>query len=97
MITKYMTEIAVKFNPFSPRARSARLFLSYLPPTVRADGTAISTTLLPRTSTEPASLLVKFKDGKEMNLNCEEIGIKGLIEEVDRHSRALHKQANLNE
>lgn len=30
-----------------------------------------------------------------MKLDCDKLGIKGLIEEVDRHSRALQKQADL--
>jgi large subunit ribosomal protein L53 len=32
-----------------------------------------------------------------MNLDCENMGIKGLIEEVDRHSRILQKQADLSD
>lgn len=39
----------------------------------------------------------KTEDGKEMNLDCETLGIKGIIEEVDRHSRALQKQADLTD
>lgn len=30
-----------------------------------------------------------------MKLDSEKLGIKGIIEEVDRHSRALQKQADL--
>lgn len=59
MITKFMTEVSTKFNPFSPAARSARLFLSLLPPNARQT-IAVKTTLLPRASTEPSSLSVKF-------------------------------------
>lgn len=54
-----MTEVTTRFNPFSPNARSARLFLSLLPPNARQTIT-VNTTLLPRTSTEPSSLKVKF-------------------------------------
>ncbi|KAK3943631.1 39S ribosomal protein L53/MRP-L53-domain-containing protein [Diplogelasinospora grovesii] len=97
MITRFITEVTTRFNPFSARAKSARLFLSFLPPDARANGMSITTQLLPRTSTEPSSLHVKFKDGKEMKLNCEEMGIKSVVEEVDRHSRILQKQADLND
>ncbi|KAH7170921.1 ribosomal protein L44 [Dactylonectria macrodidyma] len=97
MITKFMTEVTAKFNPFSACAKPARLFLTLLPPTARANGMAISTTLLPRTSTDPSSLRVKFKDGKELDFNCENINIKGLVEEVDRHSRQLQKAADLTD
>ncbi|KAH8675336.1 39S ribosomal protein L53/MRP-L53 [Xylariales sp. PMI_506] len=98
MITRFITEVNTKFNPFSAASRSVRLFLANLPANARANGAMkVNTSLLPRTSTEPPSLLVKFKDGKEMNLNGEKLGIKGIIEEVDRHSRALQKQAALSD
>ncbi len=32
-----------------------------------------------------------------MNLDVESMGIKSVVEEVDRHSRTLQKQADLNE
>ncbi|KAM5381056.1 hypothetical protein ACJZ2D_003171 [Fusarium nematophilum] len=97
MITKFMTEVTAKFNPFSACAKPARLFLTLMPPTARANGTTIATTVLPRDSKEPSSLRVKFKDGKELDFNCQKINIKGLIEEVDRHSRQLQKTADLTD
>ena len=122
MLTRFITNVTAKFNPFSAKARTARLFISFLPPNVRTDGMIITTKLLPRNSTEPSSLYVKFsksppferdtavsgvassmlilavaEDGKEMNLDVENMGIKGVVEEVDRHSRTLQKQADLNE
>ncbi|KAI1821914.1 39S ribosomal protein L53/MRP-L53-domain-containing protein [Xylaria intraflava] len=97
MITRFITEVNTRFNPFSMRSRATRLFLSYLPPNARAMGMQINTTLLTRSSTEPNTLNVKFKDGKEMKLDSEALGIKGIIEEVDRHSRVLQKQADLAE
>lgn len=35
------------------------------------------------------------EDGKEMKLDVETMGIKSIIEEVDRHSRMLQKEADL--
>ncbi|OAA32560.1 ribosomal protein L44 [Moelleriella libera RCEF 2490] len=95
MITKFMTEITAKFNPFSACAKPARLFLTYLPPNARANGTVINTSVLPRNSTETSSVKVKFKDGKELQFDCGKTNIKGLVEEVDRHSRQLQKAADL--
>ncbi|KAI5919242.1 39S ribosomal protein L53/MRP-L53-domain-containing protein [Camillea tinctor] len=95
MITRFITEVKTKFNPFSTSSRAARLFLNYLPPNARKSGMQITTQVLPRSATGPSLLYVKFKDGKEMDLDCEKLGIKGIIEEVDRHSRALQKQADL--
>jgi hypothetical protein len=60
MITRFITDVTTRFNPFSPSAKSARLFLSFLPPTARASGMNITTQLLPRHSTEPPTLYVKF-------------------------------------
>ncbi|EFX01751.1 mitochondrial ribosomal protein l44 [Grosmannia clavigera kw1407] len=95
MITHFLTDVNTRFNPFSPRAKAARLFLSLLPPRARQQGLNVTTQLLARTSTEPSLLHVRFKDGKEMQLDCEAMGIKRVVEEVDRHSRALQKQADL--
>jgi len=60
MISRFITEVRTKFNPFSPKTRSVRLFLSNLPPTARASGMTIQTQLLPKTSTETSSLYIKF-------------------------------------
>ena len=60
MITKFMTEVTAKFNPFSPCAKPARLFLTQLPPNARANGMKITSTLLPKGATEPSSVYVKF-------------------------------------
>ncbi|KAK6067601.1 39S ribosomal protein L53/MRP-L53 [Seiridium cupressi] len=98
MITRFITEVNTKFNPFSAASRSTRLFLANLPANTRANGAMkLTTSLLPRTSAEPPTLMVKFKDGKEMKLDGEKLGIKGIIEELDRHSRALQKQADLTD
>ncbi|KAI2472206.1 putative ribosomal protein YmL44, mitochondrial [Annulohypoxylon bovei var. microspora] len=97
MITRFITEVNTKFNPFSMRSRATRLFLNSLPPNARQSGMQVVTTLLPRASTLPPVLLIKFKDGREMNLDGEKLGIKGIVEEVDRHSRALQKQADLTD
>lgn len=35
------------------------------------------------------------EDGKEMKLDSEQLGIKGVMEELDRHSRILARQEEL--
>jgi large subunit ribosomal protein L53 len=35
------------------------------------------------------------EDGKEMKLDTEKLGMKGVSEEVDRHSRILSRQEEL--
>lgn len=43
----------------------------------------------------PASLALKFKDGREMELDLEKMKIKDIQEEVDRHSRVLRRKEEL--
>ncbi|KAF2261885.1 hypothetical protein CC78DRAFT_619073 [Lojkania enalia] len=95
MITRFLTHVHLTFNPFSPRSKSARVFLSLFPSNARANGTQIQSKMLPRTSKEPASLAIKFKDGKEMKLDLDKMRITEVVEEVDRHSRTLARKEEL--
>ncbi|RDW74005.1 hypothetical protein BP5796_07447 [Coleophoma crateriformis] len=90
-----MTEVSTAFNPFSPRAKTARLFLSFFPADAR-QRIKMTTKILPRASKDRSFVQVKFNDGKEMKLDAEKLGIKGIIEEVDRHSRSLNRANELN-
>ncbi|CCE31323.1 hypothetical protein E4U22_006752 [Claviceps purpurea] len=97
MHTRFITKVTARFNPFSVCAKPARLFLTYLPPNARASGTSVETILLPRNTTEPSSLKVDFKDGKQLAFNCSRIPINMLVEEVERHCRALQKASDLSD
>lgn len=66
MITRFLTDVRVIFNPFSMRSKPARLFLSLIPPNARMDGMKIESKMLARTSKEPASLFVKFSTYNRM-------------------------------
>jgi large subunit ribosomal protein L53 len=112
MITKFLTDVTTKFNPFTKRAKTCRSFLAHLPPNARQT-MKIKTTILPRDSQEPSSIYVKFstfnvntllgysadrcttEDGKELHLDTEKLGIKDVMEEINRHSRGLNRQADL--
>ncbi|KAI9758801.1 MAG: hypothetical protein M4579_002815 [Chaenotheca gracillima] len=94
MITRHITAVTTKFNPFSRDARTARIFLSMLPPNART-AMKIDTKILARDSKEPSTLHLKFKDGKEMQLDPEALKINGIMNEVDRHSRILDRQEML--
>ncbi|MCJ1409583.1 39S ribosomal protein L44, mitochondrial [Ptychographa xylographoides] len=94
MISKFLTEVTTKFNPFSKNGKKCRIFLAQLPPNARQT-MKINTKLLPRDSREASSLNLKFKDGLEMKLDTEKLPIKDVMEEVDRHSRILNRQADL--
>ncbi|KAI4154435.1 MAG: hypothetical protein LQ340_001688 [Diploschistes diacapsis] len=94
MITRFITDVSLKFNPFSARAKTCRSILSQFGPTA-FQSIRIRNDVLPRTSTEPSSLKIKFQDGKEMMLDTEKLGFKDITEEVDRHSRMLARKAEL--
>ncbi|KAK6360764.1 39S ribosomal protein L44, mitochondrial [Orbilia blumenaviensis] len=94
MITKFLTNVAVSFNPFSKLSKSTRIFLSLLPPDARST-MKIQTKLLPRASEESPKIAVTFKDGKVMELEPSKLSIKDLVEELDRHSRILRKKEDL--
>ncbi|KAF3920729.1 hypothetical protein AA313_de0206659 [Arthrobotrys entomopaga] len=94
MITKFLSNVAVSFNPFSKASKSARIFLSLLPPDARST-MKIQTKLLPQTSDEAPKIAVTFKDGKVMELEPSKFSIRDLVEELDRHSRALRKKEDL--
>ncbi|KIN04048.1 hypothetical protein OIDMADRAFT_18160 [Oidiodendron maius Zn] len=95
MLTRFITEVSSVFNPFSPKAKTARLFLSFLPPEARQN-IKVTAKLLPRDSRDPSVLQIKFKDGRDMKLDPETLGIKGVLEEVNRHSRILARQDELS-
>lgn len=94
MITKHITEVTTRFNPFKKPSKTCRVFLAYLPANARTR-MKINTTVLPRDSPETSFLKLKFKDGKEMQLDTEKLKINDLEEEVDRHSRMLNRKADL--
>jgi large subunit ribosomal protein L53 len=60
MITRFITEVKTVFNPFNPKAKTARLFLSFLPPNARSNGMKIDTKLLPRASKEASLVQLTF-------------------------------------
>jgi large subunit ribosomal protein L53 len=60
MMTKYLTEITARINPFSKRARSARVLLSLVGGEARARGLLVRSVVLPRASREPPVLELKF-------------------------------------
>nr|POE49441.1 54s ribosomal protein l44, mitochondrial [Quercus suber] len=97
MLTKYITAVTTTFSPFNPRSgKTARNFLALLPPDARRNGMAIDVKMLGQAGAQtPATLALKFKDGKEMHLDLEKMKMKEIQIEVDRHSRILRRQEEL--
>lgn len=59
MITKHITEVATRFNPFTKASKTCRVFLANLPANARTS-MKINAAVLPRDSQEPSSLKLKF-------------------------------------
>jgi len=95
MITKHISEVTTRFNPFTRPAKTCRLFLASLPANARQN-MKITAKVLGKDSTEPSSLKLKFKDGKEMALDTEKLAFGDLVQEVDRHSRVLSRLEELS-
>ncbi|KAI9660187.1 MAG: 39S ribosomal protein L44, mitochondrial [Trizodia sp. TS-e1964] len=95
MNTRFITEVSARFNPFQARSKIVRVFLANLPPNARQT-MKIKTTVLPRASCEGSKLLLKFKDGKEMELDTEKLKVNDVIEEVNRHARMLSRTEELS-
>ncbi|KAK8219892.1 39S ribosomal protein L44, mitochondrial [Zalaria obscura] len=97
MITRFLTEVRTTFSPFNPKSgKTARNFLALLPPNAR-QSMKIDIKMMPKEdAAKPSLLALKFKDGKEMNLDLEKYKIRDLQEEVDRHSRMLGRQEELS-
>mmetsp|Transcript_6961 Transcript_6961/g.6930 ORF Transcript_6961/g.6930 Transcript_6961/m.6930 type:complete len:99 (+) Transcript_6961:1967-2263(+) len=90
MITKYFTKVSVKFDPFTPSSRSARLFLSRIPPSMKG---ACKIDYKVLTASCPASekpvVEVTFKDKHVMQADPETMNFKDLSIHFDSHSRQL--------
>ena len=60
MITKFITEVRARFNPFARPARTCRIFVAQFGPAVWPT-VRFKNELLPRASAEPSSLKIKFR------------------------------------
>lgn len=59
MITKFITDVSVKFNPFRKSGNACRFFLAQLPANARAT-MKINTTILAKHSKEQSMLHVRL-------------------------------------
>ena len=109
MKTRYLTSLTTAFNPFSVTGKVPRLFLNLLPANAHKS-IAIKTTQLPRTSKQPASLVLGFKDGKTMTYTWAEksetegvaggkpqeiVSLQDVVQEVERHARMTGRKEEL--
>ena len=101
----HLTHLTAAFSPFRPSSKTPRLLLSLIPPS--AQGLKISVTQLPQNTTLPSTLEVGFKDGevmkwsftdaaKEEGVGAEQLRLKDVVEQVERHTRKLRRAEELS-
>ena len=92
MITKHITDICTKFNPFKKSAKTCRVFLAHLPANARLN-MRIYSKVLPRTSREKSELKLKFSMfGKMIRYvhNTDSV-LRGWQRDAIRHGKATYK------
>ncbi|QPG73594.1 hypothetical protein FOA43_000906 [Brettanomyces nanus] len=96
MITKYFTNVVVKFNPFGPEARAARSVLSEIPPKLRTQ-CKVDLEVLTKNSTNNPLVEVTFKDKTIMKGNPAQMTMEDFAHMFDRHSRQLQFKDDVSE
>ncbi|CAD1808235.1 39S ribosomal protein L53/MRP-L53 family protein [Candida parapsilosis] len=91
MITKYFSNVSVKFNPFSTGAKSARIFLSRMPPTARIDFKLL------KNPSDQQEIKVSFKDKHVMTADPSAMTVADLGDYFDSHSRKLAIKDSIQE
>ncbi|KAG5420582.1 MRPL44 [Candida metapsilosis] len=91
MITKYFSKVSVRFNPFSPGAKSARIFLSRMPATAKIDFKVINN------PSDQQKIEVTFKDKFNMTADPSTMSVADLGDYFDAHSRKLAIKDSIQE
>ncbi|GME84740.1 unnamed protein product [Ambrosiozyma monospora] len=95
MITKFFTNVVVKFNPFGPEAKAARSFLSQIPPSLRGL-CPVSLELLNAQSKNKPIVQVTFKDKEVMKGDPSHLNIADFTNMFDKHSRKLQFKEDIS-
>lgn len=90
MITKYFTKVTVKFDPFAPSARPARLFLARIPPSLKGQCQVNYKVLTADSAAAEKPIIeVTFKDKHTLLADPATMGFTELSLHFDAHSRKL--------
>jgi large subunit ribosomal protein L53 len=92
--TRQAIKIDTKVLPRSSRERSSIWvkFSEYLPQLFPPKPNHTISPGLPKMI---LTAVIHTEDGKEMKLDAEKLGIKSIVEEIDRHSRSLARKEDL--
>lgn len=83
MITKYFSNVMIRFNPFSVGGKPTRLFLQRVP-----QGTKIDCKVITKPS-DKQEIKVTFKDKHVMTIDPSTMNFNDLADYFDAHSRKL--------
>ncbi|KAI5954552.1 MRPL44 [Candida jiufengensis] len=93
MITKYFTNVSIKFNPFTPGAKSARIFLSRMPSTTKIDYKVLNGD----SKDQQQEIKIVFKDKHVMKADPSEMNVADLTDYFNSHSRKLAIKDSIQE
>ncbi|KGK36316.1 hypothetical protein BOH78_2012 [Pichia kudriavzevii] len=88
MITKYFTNVTVKFNPFGKEARCARSILSQIPPSLK-NTCQVKLELINGSSKKQPIVQVTFKDNTVMGGDPRKLKLADFANMFDKHSKKL--------
>lgn len=93
MRTTYITSLTTSFNPFSRSSHVPRLFLQLLPVKAHKE-IKITQTVLPRSSTQPATLELGLKDGQTLKYSWTERAKQSAAIDKDAGARSQKQEAS---
>lgn len=87
MITKFFTNVLIRFNPFGPDAKAARSILSQIPPALA--GCDVKLELLTPTSAKKPTVEITFRDKQVLQGDPTTMAGGDFTHMFDSHSRLL--------
>ncbi|CAG8440334.1 7642_t:CDS:2 [Funneliformis caledonium] len=91
---KYINQVDIKFAPFSPSAKSSRLFLARVmtdKARLANPGATINTTVLSDPNQDPTINII-YRDGKKLTLRPGNKNIDEVLYVVNKHLRRLKEE-----
>ncbi|KAJ1753352.1 hypothetical protein LPJ78_000768 [Coemansia sp. RSA 989] len=94
---KQITNIKAAFCPFSKTATSTKVFLNrvYSKENLQANPTCKIDVTTTSHLKDPSRIDVKFKDGKTLSVNADDLHGDDIIFQVEKYSRKLSQQEDL--
>ncbi|KAK9466567.1 hypothetical protein V1512DRAFT_262940 [Lipomyces arxii] len=95
MMTKYFASATVILDPFIAGSKVARIFLSRIPPSSR-HLIKLKTDIVSESPQKQQLIQVEYKDGTVLKFDPSKTTIGDVVEQLDRHSRAMQLKEQMN-